>query len=189
MPELESSPEAAFWRFSLAFYGAPGVAGALLALQDRDGVDVNLMLFALWLGISGRGRLDSDALAAARRVAGAMGAEIVEPLRMLRRRLKRNPDEDVQRLREGVKALELEGEKLAQRRLARLAGPALGQIPAEDRLAAALASLALYLGPQRACSAEAIVIRDALGQFMANGGWAFNAGPFRPSVSPFRCQD
>lgn len=166
----QASEDEAFWRFSLAFYERPGVPDALIALQDRDGFDVNLILFALWLGISGRGALDSDALAAARRVAGKMGAEIVEPLRMLRRRLKRNPDEDVQRLREGVKALELEGEKLVQRRLARLAGPALGQIPAEDRLAAALANLALYLGPQRARSAEAIVIRDVLGQFMANGG-------------------
>jgi uncharacterized protein (TIGR02444 family) len=170
MPEAESSPEEAFWQFSLAFYEALGVADALLALQDRDGLDVNLMLFALWLGISGRSRLASDALAAAQRLARMMGAEIVEPLRTLRRRLKRNTDEDVQRLREGVKALELEGEKLVQRRLARLAGPALGQIPAEDRLAAALANLAVYLGPQRARSAEAIVIRDALGHFMANGG-------------------
>jgi uncharacterized protein (TIGR02444 family) len=48
------SEDEAFWCFSLAFYERPGVADALIALQDRDGFDVNLVLFALWLGISGR---------------------------------------------------------------------------------------------------------------------------------------
>ena len=48
--------EEALWRFSLAFYARPGVAEALIALQDRAGLDVNLMLFALWLGVSGRSR-------------------------------------------------------------------------------------------------------------------------------------
>ena len=38
----------AFWRFSLAFYAVPGVAGALIALQDRDGLDVNLLGPKLW---------------------------------------------------------------------------------------------------------------------------------------------
>jgi uncharacterized protein (TIGR02444 family) len=38
------------WRFSLAFYDRPGIAESLVALQDRDGCDVNVMLFALWLG-------------------------------------------------------------------------------------------------------------------------------------------
>ena len=61
-PEKTSQDEA-FWRFSLAFYERPGVPDALIALQDRDGFDVNLILFALWLGISGRGLLGGDALA------------------------------------------------------------------------------------------------------------------------------
>ena len=116
------SEDEAFWRFSLAFYERPGVADALIALQDRDGFDVNLVLFALWLGISGRGALDGDALAAAERVAGTLRSEIVEPLRRLRRKLRHHPDGDVQRLREGVKVLEIAGEKLVQERLARLAG-------------------------------------------------------------------
>lgn len=169
MPEPEPPPGETFWRFSLAFYACPGVAPTLLALQDRDGLDVNLMLFALWLGLSGRGRLDRDALAAGERVARTMGAEIVEPLRALRRKLKDHPDEDVRRLRERVKALELDGEKLVQTRLARLVGPALGDIPAENRLATAVANLSLYLGPDKAGSAEAIVIRDALRSFAARG--------------------
>ena len=39
-----------FWRFSLALYARPGVAEALIALQDRAGLDVNLILFGLWVG-------------------------------------------------------------------------------------------------------------------------------------------
>jgi uncharacterized protein (TIGR02444 family) len=50
----KTSENEAFWRFSLAFYERPGVADALIALQDREGFDVNLVLFALWLGISAR---------------------------------------------------------------------------------------------------------------------------------------
>src|SRR5947208_14107979 len=42
----------AFWRFSLALYARPGVADALIATQDRTARDVNLILFALWLGAS-----------------------------------------------------------------------------------------------------------------------------------------
>jgi uncharacterized protein (TIGR02444 family) len=153
------------WQFSLAFYAAPGVAQALLALQDRDGLDVNLMLFALWLGVSGRGRLDSEALAAGERAACAIRAGIVEPLRALRRSLGQNPDVDVQRIRDGVKALELAAEKLVQSRLARFAGPCDASRSRPARLAAAHDNLALYLGPERVGGAEAAVIRQALEAF------------------------
>jgi len=169
MPNAEPSPGEAFWRFSLAFYALPRVAPALLALQDRDGLDVNLMLFALWLGISGRHPLDSGALAAADLAIGTIRAGVVEPLRSLRRNLKHQADEGIQRLRESIKALELEGEKLVQSRLANLAGPAFSGIPREDRLAVAVANLTLYLGPQRTRSAAVMVIRDALGSLKGIG--------------------
>jgi uncharacterized protein (TIGR02444 family) len=173
MPDAEPSPGEAFWRFSLTFYALPRVAPALLALQDLEGLDVNLMLFALWLGISGRHPLDSGALAAAERAIGTIRAEVVEPLRSLRRNLKHHADEDIQHLREGIKALELEGEKLVQSRLAHLAGPAFSGIPAEDRLAVAVANLTLYLGPQRLRSVAAMVIRDALGSLMGSAADGF----------------
>jgi len=162
----EPPKEDALWRFSLAFYALPGVAQALIALQDRDQLDVNLMLFALWLGVSGRGRLSSEGLALADRVICTIRVEIVEPLRALRRRLRCNPDADVQRLRESVKALELEAEKLAQRRLAGVAGPSSGETSPADRLAAAHENFALCLGRKKVCSAEAVVIRRALEVFV-----------------------
>lgn len=171
MHESDEAPEAeALWRFSLALYQLPSVSEALIALQDRDGFDVNLILFALWLGLSGRGRLGSDALAAAERATRAIRDELVEPLRRLRRGLKDHPDADVRRLREGVKALELEGEKLVQTRLSRLARPARGDLPLSGRLADALANFALYLGPERASGDGAAPIREALETFLCRSG-------------------
>jgi uncharacterized protein (TIGR02444 family) len=155
----------AFWRFSLAFYERPGVPDALIALQDRDGFDVNLVLFALWLGISGREPLDGDVLAAAERAAGTLRREMIEPLRNLRRKLRNHPDGDVQRWREGVKVLEIAGEKLVQERLARLAGSGCQGTCAGDWRAAARANLALYLGAGGVRSKEAAVIEEALDAF------------------------
>ena len=161
----KTSEDEAFWRFSLAFYERPGVADALIALQDCDGFDVNLVLFALWLGVSGQGAFSSDALAAAERVAGTLRREIVEPLRGLRRKLRHHPDGDVRRLREGVKELEIAGEKLVQARLARLAGNRCARTRPEGWRAAAHVNLALYLGGERVRSKEAAVIEEALDAF------------------------
>ena len=158
----ESPDDEALWRFSTAFYARAGVAEALIKLQDRAGFDVNLMLFALWFGLSGRNRFTAAELAAADRTAGPINGDLVEPLRALRRRLRSNPDADVQRLREEIKRLELAAERILQNRLARLAGLRGSDNDPASRLAAAEANLALYLGPEAADSAEAAVIRDAL---------------------------
>src|ERR1700738_5469821 len=69
------------WRFSCAFYAQPGVSEALLALQDRAGLDVNLILFALWQGACGRRRLSHAELMAAERSAGPIRAGIGLSLR------------------------------------------------------------------------------------------------------------
>ncbi len=166
--ELENTAEdEAFWCFSLAFYERPGVSDALITLQDRDGFDVNLILFALWLGISGREPLDGDALAAAERAAGTLRSDIVEPLRSLRRKLRHHPDSDVQRVREGVKALEIAGEKLIQERLAQFAGRGCAKTSPGGRRAAAHGNLALYLGGEGVRTKEAAVLKEALDRIRA----------------------
>jgi uncharacterized protein (TIGR02444 family) len=158
----DATEDDTLWRFSTAFYARADVAEALIKLQDRAGFDVNLMLFALWSGLSGRNRVTAAELAAAVRAAGPIRSELVEPLRSLRRRLRSNPDADIQRLREEIKRLELAAELILQTRLARIAGtPGSDHDPA-SRLAVAEANLALYLGPEAAGSAEAAVIRGAL---------------------------
>src|SRR3954453_14941246 len=100
----------AFWRFSLGLYARPGVAEALIALQDRAGRDVNLMLFALWVGAVRGVRLDSGALAAAEAAIGGLRGDVIEPLRAQRRRLKADPDPDLRELRRKVLGAELAAE-------------------------------------------------------------------------------
>lgn len=170
---------AGLWAFSLAFYAEAGMAEALLALQDAAGRDVNLILFAIWLGLSGRGRLDAPRLDAAERAVRPLRAGAIEPLRAVRRLLKGTADADLQVLREKIKAIELDAEQAAQDRLAAIAGPALENNPAK-RGADAAANLAFYLGPQAASGAEAAIIRSALGRFAAAG--ADRPRPVRPSA-------
>jgi uncharacterized protein (TIGR02444 family) len=155
----------AFWRFSLAFYTRPGVAEALIALQDRAGCDVNLILLALWRGAAGGHRLDHAELSAAEAAVRPLRRDVIEPLRRLRRSLKAQADPDIQALRRRIGALELTAERRAQSRLAAtIAAPRSGG----DRDAAARANLALVLGAEGQ-SAEADVLQQALGAFMARG--------------------
>jgi uncharacterized protein (TIGR02444 family) len=154
------------WRFSQAFYAWPGVSEALIALQDRAGLDVNLMLFALWRGVSGRSRLSNAELAIAECRAGPITAAIIVPLRALRRQLRSDPDADVQRLRERIKRLETAAERIVQHRLARIAGTPANDTSAAAREAGALTNLALYLGPRITLGTEAAGIREALCGFL-----------------------
>ncbi|WP_029008834.1 TIGR02444 family protein [Azospirillum halopraeferens] len=114
-----------FWAFSLDFYGRPGVAGACLALQDRCGADVNLVLFALWAGGVCGAALDAGDLQRLRAAVGPWQAGVVGPLRAVRRHLKH--DAAAAALREKVKALELEAERVEQDRLLAASGLRPGQ--------------------------------------------------------------
>jgi uncharacterized protein (TIGR02444 family) len=133
----------AFWRFSLAAYSRTGVADTLIRLQDQGGHNVNLVLFALWLAARGV-RLDTAGLAEARAAMAKLDAEIVAPLRQLRRQLRGDPDGDVQELRRRLLALEISAERRVQARLAGCAPP-LGNV-AGDREAIAEANLRLIVG-------------------------------------------
>jgi uncharacterized protein (TIGR02444 family) len=155
----------AFWRFSLALYARPGVADALIAIQDRAGTDVNLLLFGLWLGVT-RGRLLAAAdLAAAEAAIAPLRDAAVAPLRQLRRQLKHAADGDLQALRRGIAGLELAAERRVQHRLAGSPPAATSgerhPAPEGNRLAAAEANLALTLG-ENARSPEAGAICQAL---------------------------
>ena len=50
-----------FWRFSTRIYRLDRVADSCLALQDRFGVDVNMMLFCCWSGVT-IGRLPTSSV-------------------------------------------------------------------------------------------------------------------------------
>jgi uncharacterized protein (TIGR02444 family) len=120
MTEPAKSPGSAFWTFSLHVYGQPGVPAACLALQDSRGVDVNLLLLALWLGTRGRHVEEADLRRLDEQIQPWRSAVVV-PLRQVRRVLKApTPSMDAAlagRLRDKVKSVELEAERLQQEAL------------------------------------------------------------------------
>lgn len=104
------------WNFALAYYRRPGVAEACLILQDRAGVDVNVMIYVLWR-IAVRGdHVDSTAIAAADEVVAQWRKEIVQPLRLARRALKTGPapapNSSTETLRGRIKAIEIDAEHI-----------------------------------------------------------------------------
>ncbi|MDJ0895287.1 MAG: TIGR02444 family protein [Alphaproteobacteria bacterium] len=141
---MEELPDHPFWAFSLDFYARPGVADACLALQDKADADVNLILFCLWHGMAGHGRIDQAALAAAEDRVQTIREDLVLPLRALRRHLKGDipdtPPDWREALRRHVADAEIEAEHLEQLILA-------GDLRTESggSVEDAAANLALYL--------------------------------------------
>jgi uncharacterized protein (TIGR02444 family) len=139
-----------FWNFSLELYAAEGVAGACLDLQERRGCDVNILLFCCWLGASGRPTLTAERLRAILRESDAWQAEIVKPLREVRRLLKDRPwegapPETIDATRRRVADAELAAEHAEQLRLAGLHAPPGDRDRApEKRLRAAVGNLGVY---------------------------------------------
>lgn len=157
-----SDAAAEFWRFSLALYARPGVAPACLVLQDQFGRDVNVALYGLWLGASGRGALSAATLADIDRKAAPWREQVVEKLRAARRAIKAQDAGESAALYAKAKAVELEAERMLQHRLAAQAPAADSSLPASQRLETALANLRLYIG-----TAPADPIASALRDFAA----------------------
>ncbi len=112
--EAQGSP---FWHFSLGYYRKRGVADACIALQDDYGVDVNLLLFLLWLASLER-RITLAELTSLSDTVRGWQAGVIAPLRDLRRKLKHAPPlveaGAAELFRTKVKGLELEAERLQQ---------------------------------------------------------------------------
>ena len=124
MTDMMQSP---FWRFSLTIYRVPGVPQACLTLQDKHGVDVNVMLYALFLAREGRA-LPSAELADIIAAMSSWKSNVVVALRGVRRVMKEPADAmgsaaaafdsaAVLALRDRIKAVELEAERLQQEAL------------------------------------------------------------------------
>jgi uncharacterized protein (TIGR02444 family) len=139
--------ESAFWRFSLAFYARPQVPAACLELQDSAGVDVNLMLYLLFLAYHQR-QLDRADVARIDAAIRQWRDLAVVPLRTLRRKLKTGiapmPAADTEALRSAVKRIELDAERIEQEWLELHAPPSSLGAPSTSRTGAARANLAAY---------------------------------------------
>jgi len=117
-------PDHPFWDYSVTLYAKPGVGEACLRLQDGLGVDVNLLLFACWSATAGIGRPSRAGWQRLIDSTRPWRAEVVEPLRRVRRYLKDAPATPWSAgLRDRVKALELDAEHVAQLTIAALTEP------------------------------------------------------------------
>ena len=109
------------WAFSLAVYGAEGVDSECLDLQEHFKLDVNLLLFAAYVGAVEGVQLGAQDVDAAATAVSVWYAEIVRALRSVRRDLKLvSLDDDnplraaAANLRAQVKEAELKSEKIEQ---------------------------------------------------------------------------
>jgi uncharacterized protein (TIGR02444 family) len=66
----------------------PGVEAACLTLQDEFDLDVNIVLFCLWAGAAGPGRLTAEEISECITRGGRWQREVVQRLRHIRRTLK-----------------------------------------------------------------------------------------------------
>lgn len=120
------------WEFSLTFYNRPAVDKTCVGLQDRLGVDVNIMLACCWAGCRGLvlepgllRRISEDAeIVHWRRT-------VIEPLRVIRRQLKQWPAEMVNSLRQQLAQAEISAERIEQERTYQLLRHLLPAAPAD----------------------------------------------------------
>lgn len=141
-----------FWRFSLRVYDAPDVAAECLELQDKLGLDVNVVLFAVWLGAIRGIVLEPSDLDRIDAVVAVWFADVVQALRAVRRRLKLMPaiaDREVQALRKQVAGTELHSEQIEQALLFR-AADGIGRAAPTPGEVAARANLAVVFGARGA---------------------------------------
>ncbi len=140
-----------FWDFSLRVYAIDEVAAACLALQERLGVDVNLLLYCCWLGHAGKA-LDTAGLERALALSDPWAQQVVRPLRAARSWMKTQDDlarhvsaAEYAALRGAIKAIELRAERLQQQALASIASPLdCEAFPVEDQLELMIDSLKGY---------------------------------------------
>jgi uncharacterized protein (TIGR02444 family) len=119
------------WAFSLAVYGREGVPHACLRLQDGIGLDVNVLLLALFFAGTRNGAITVDTIAAADAEIATWRAEVVVALRRLRILLKDGPPGAPRpvttELRASIKNAELSAEQIEQAWLANWFAEHLGE--------------------------------------------------------------
>jgi uncharacterized protein (TIGR02444 family) len=143
-------PESPFWDFSLELYGREGVPDICIDLQDRLGIDVNILLYCCWAAACGAPMLTESEVRALDAVVRDWREEVVKPLRAARRAMKAMNATDAaghrERIRTQVKRSELEAERLQQLMLAAaMPFPVKESGESGDVRKTALANMAAYL--------------------------------------------
>jgi len=136
------SESGAFFADSAVTYAQDGMKPALLELQDRHGLSVNLLLFALWCAADRREITDAQWRLAIG-IAAPWSAAVTEKLRAARRACE-GQREDVAQARQAILAAEVAAERVEQNALERLAISLFEPAPAAGAAARARRNLASY---------------------------------------------
>jgi uncharacterized protein (TIGR02444 family) len=140
-----------FWDFSVRTYYREGVQEAFLALQNQWGVDINMLLFCIWLGRT-HGEFTDRLFDATCEFSARWARHVVVPLREVRTWMKgagchdgKVPVQDCMDLREKVKGVEFAAEKMQEEALESLCAdhPRVQQSAAQQ-LAAASSNVRRY---------------------------------------------
>jgi uncharacterized protein (TIGR02444 family) len=142
-------PDHPFWDFSLKVYMAGGVGQACLELQDAHELDVNVLLFCLWVGASGRGALDDTQMSDVLDAVHDWHHNIVRELRTVRTYMKGGvgsaPTAITESLRQRIQKTEIDCEHAEQLMLAESID--LEDVPdrqTDDRLVDAIENISAY---------------------------------------------
>ena len=104
------------WSFALRLYAEPDVAGACLRLQSVAGVDVMMLLAALFAASQKKIPLSFDDVKMLDASVRPWREQVVHPLRVLRTALKSGPkpapNSETEKLRSRIKTDELHAEKI-----------------------------------------------------------------------------
>lgn len=140
----------AIWDFVLGYYKQQGVSDSAIMLQDSVGIDVNMILFLMWLSAQKRTLSAADVKAVGDKSIGWQHSVVV-PIRAIRRLLKENAplveQEAALAYRKKVQALEIEGEQLQLQ--------AMGAMPLKTSDAAS---------PEAAAQANLAAFQSAVGK-------------------------
>lgn len=168
MTDTASDAVSLEWNYALRVYAQPGAAEACLLLQDRAGVDVVVLLHAMYLLAAKGIALDEQALARADARVGSWRREVIAPLRALRTALKPGvagvPPAFVEQTRQRIKAAELDAEFAA---FAALSGDSdmhrQGPVPAADAAGSLLGRvLRLYATNASPASQDDAAVQEAV---------------------------
>jgi uncharacterized protein (TIGR02444 family) len=105
------------WTFSVSLYQQAGVEAECLSLQDRFGVNVNVLFLCLYAGAKFGAKLSRGDIEAAERLIVEWDTQVVKTLRKLRQLLKRNAErsewpQSTELLRANIKDTELASERI-----------------------------------------------------------------------------
>ena len=120
-----SDTTAGFWAFSLHVWQNEALRCQLLALQERDDLDINLCLFLLWISILGLVLDDSESKIT--HVQGQWLDQTIKPIRALRMANQHRPQ-----LKQALLTAELESEKCYQEALSQIRDTITRQTEAAD---------------------------------------------------------